>query len=345
MTCFDHSFAPCRRLRRQRARADRAIALAALLSTAVFLPAHGFAAGPVEFGQSELQKVIEERGLSVKSFHVAVEYSLVLPADGFQIQGLIIRGGSRRGVMYGLLEAADQLRERKTLAAVKATPRFAIRAVSLRAGDDVLARPEREWRDLFAALARARFSRLRLEMRELTAERSLRLAKIAPLAEEHAIDLALGLEEIDPPLLLKLLGESIVFKAVQVPPGAAATAVTTLSEAGRYVTLDVATDAMTVELIKTAQELRVPLLSLSKSASGTAPYLCLTQLAAPESLQTLTAGGAAGFEAGPLSVNFTGLEHQLGGWSSLAFNEERGRAATSSQPASKKKTAKKRPPQ
>jgi hypothetical protein len=321
------------------------MALAALLSTALFLPAHSSAAGPVEFGQSELQKVIEERGLNARSFHVAVEYSLVLPADGFQIQGLIIRGGSRRGVMYGLLEAADQLRERKTLAAVKATPRFEIRSTRLRAGDDVLARPEREWRDLFAALARARFSRLRLEMRELTAERSLRLAKIAPLAEEHAIDLALSLEEIDPPLLLKLLGESIVFKAVQVPPGAAATAVTTLSEAGRYVTLDVAADAMTVELIKTAQELRVPLLSLSKSASGTGPYLWLTQLAAPESLQTLTAAGAAGFEAGPLSVNWTGLEHQLGGWSSLAFNEERGRAATSSQPASKKKTAKKRPPQ
>jgi len=345
MTWLDHSFAPCHCLRRRRTRARRAIALAALLSTAVFLPARSFAAGPVEFGQAELQKVIEERGLNARSFHVAVEYSLVLPADGFQIQGQIIRGGSRRGVMYGLLEAADQLRERKTLAAVKETPRFEIRAARLRAGDEVLARPEREWRGLFEALARARFSRLRLEMRELTAERSLRLAKIAPLAEEHAIDLALSLEEVDPPLLLKLLGESIVFKAVQVPPGAAATAMTTLSEAGRYVTLDVAADAMTVDLIKAAQELRVPLLSLSKSPSGIGPYLWLTDLAAPESLQTLTAGGATGFEAGPLPVNWTGLEHQLGGWSSLAFNEEHGRAVTSSQPASKKKTAKKRPTQ
>ena len=78
---------------------------------------------------------------------MAVEYSLVLPADGFQIQGLIIRGGSRRGVMYGLLEAADQLRERKTLVPMKATPRFDIRAARLRASDEVLARPEREWRE------------------------------------------------------------------------------------------------------------------------------------------------------------------------------------------------------
>jgi hypothetical protein len=44
---------------------------------------------------------------------------------------------------------------------------------------------------------------------------------------------------------------------------------------------------------------------------------------------------------GPLSENWTGLGRQLSGWSSLAFNEERGRAATSSQSASKKKTAKK----
>jgi hypothetical protein len=346
MTWFDQTFAAGCRLRRQRTRAGRAIAVAALLSTALFLPAHSLAAGPVEFGHAELQKVIEERGLNARSFHVAVEYSLVLAADGFQIQGQIIRGGARRGLMYGLLEAADQLRERKTLAAVKATPRFEIRAARLHAGDEVLGRPEREWRGLFEALARARFSRLRLEMRELTAERSLRLARIAPLAEEHAIDLALSLEQIDPPLLLKLLGESIVFKAVEVPPGAAATALATLSEAGRFVTLDIAANAMTAELKSQAQELRVPLLSLSKSEAGTAPYVWLTGLAAPESLQTLAAGKAAGFEAGPLSENWTGLEHQLGGWSSLAFNEERGRAAAATgQPASKKKTAKKRPSQ
>jgi hypothetical protein len=341
MTWFDQTFAAGCRLRRQRTRAGRAIAVAALLSTAFLLPAHSLAAGPVEFGQAELQKVIEERGLNARSFHVAVEYSLVLPADGFQIQGQIIRGGARRGLMYGLLEAADQLRERKTLTAVKATPRFEIRAARLRASDDVLARPEREWRGLFETLARARFSRLRLEMRELTAERSLRLARIAPLAEEHAIDLALSLEEIDPPLLLKLLGESIVFKAVQVPPGAAATALTTLSEAGRFVTLDIAANALTAELRSAAQELRVPLLGINPSALGTAPYLWLTGLAAPESLETLEANRAAGFEVGPLSENWTGLGRQLSGWSSLAFNEERGRAATSSQSASKKKTAKK----
>lgn len=344
MTWSQQAFAPAGRKRRHRTRAGRAIAVAALLGTSVLLPSRTFAEGPVEFGQAELEKVIEERGLSAKSFHVAVEYSLVLPADGFQIQGQIIRGGSRRGVMYGLLEAADQLRERKALVTMKATPRFEIRSARLRTSDQALARPEREWRGLFEALARARFSRLRLEMRELTAERALRLAQLAHLAEEHAVDLALSLQEIDPPILLKLLGESIVFKAVQVPPAAAATAMTTLSEAGRFVTLDVVADAMTLELMNAAQELRVPLLSLSASASGTGPYLWLTGLAAPESLQTLAAGGAAGFEAGPLSENWTGLEHQLGSWSTLAFTEERGRAAASKdQPAAKKsKTTRKR---
>ena len=319
--------------------------MAALFVTPLVAPALVQAQGPVDFGLAELHRVIDERGLNPKAFKVAVEYSLVLPADGFQIQGQIVRGGSRRGVMYGLLEAADQLRERKALVSIKATPRFDIRSARMPAGDETLARPEREWRELFTQLARARFNRLRLELRELTAERSLRLARIAPLAEEHAIDLALDLEEIDAPILLKLLGESIVFKAVQVPGTAAATAVTTLSEAGRFVTLDLAADDMTADLRKEAQELRVPLLALNRSVSGPAPHIWLAALAAPESLEALAAGGSAGFEAGPLGADWTGLVHQLGGWSSLAFTEERGRAAAAAaQPASKKKT-KKRPAQ
>ena len=242
--------------------------MAALFVPTIVAPAAARAEGPVDFGLAELHRVIEERGLNPRSFQVAVEYSLVLPADGFQIQGQIIRGGSRRGVMYGLLEAADQLRERKALVHLKATPRFEMRSARLRGSDEVLARPEREWSELFTELARARFNRLRIEVPELTAERSVRLARIAPLAEEHAIDLALKLTEIDAPMVLKLLGESIVFKAVQVPGAAAATALTTLSEAGRFVTLDLAADDLTADLRKEAQEMRVPLLTLSASASG-----------------------------------------------------------------------------
>jgi hypothetical protein len=322
------------------------VAVAAVLIHSVVVAAPARAQGPVDFGLAELHRVIEERGLNPKSCQVAVEYSLVLPADGFQIQGQIVRGGSRRGVMYGLLEAADQLREHKALGAVKATPRFEIRAARLRASDEVLARPEREWRELFTELARARFNRLRLDVRELTAERSLRLARIAPLAEEHAVDLALKLETIDAPILLKLLGESIVFKAVQVPGAAAAMALTTLSEAGRFVTLDLAADEQTADLKKQAQELRVPLLALSSSVSGPAPHVWLAALTGPESLDALAAGGAAGFEAGPVDENWTGLAHQLGGWSTLAFTEEHGRAAGSSKPTSKKKkTTKTRPAQ
>lgn len=317
--------------------------MAALFVPTLVAPAAARAEGPVDFGLAELHRVIEERGLNPRSFQVAVEYSLVLPADGFQIQGQIIRGGSRRGVMYGLLEAADQLRERKALVQLKATPRFEMRSARLRGSDEVLARPEREWSELFTELARARFNRLRIEVPELTAERSVRLARIAPLAEEHAIDLALKLTEIDAPMVLKLLGESIVFKAVQVPGAAAATALTTLSEAGRFVTLDLAADDLTADLRKEAQEMRVPLLTLSASASGPAPHVWLAALAPPETLDALAAGGAAGFEAGPLSENWTGLAHQLGGWSSLSFTEERGRAARSGQPVSKKSKKTKKP--
>ena len=311
----------------------------ALLAGLIAVPLQ--AEGPVDFGMAELKSVIEERGLNPNSFKVSVEYSMALPAEGFQIQGLIIRGGSRRAVMYGLLEAADQLRERKSLAGMKAAPKFDIRAVRLVADAEMLARPEKDWNELFTKLARARFNRLRLEMPALSTEREQRLARIAHLAEEHAVDLALNLDEIDASLLLKLLGESIAFKAVQVPPTAVQAAMTTLSEAGRYVSLDVAAESLTSEVRQAAQELHVPLLGLSTSPTAAAPHIWLASLTAPDSLQTLASSEAAGFEAGPLPAHWNTVDHQLGSWSALAFTEERGKAASRESSAQPKSTKKK----
>lgn len=85
-----------RRVRRGAWHAGGLVAVAALFVPTLVAPAAARAEGPVDFGLAELHRVIEERGLNPRSFQVAVEYSLVLPADGFQIQGQIIRGGSRR---------------------------------------------------------------------------------------------------------------------------------------------------------------------------------------------------------------------------------------------------------
>ena len=60
-----------------------------------------------------------------------------------------------------------------------------------------MARSPGEWQGLFESLAKARINRLRLELPALTPARSARIGVLAKLAEQCAVDLALGLDEID----------------------------------------------------------------------------------------------------------------------------------------------------
>lgn len=274
------------------------------------------------FGWTEFQRAMEQSRLNPATFRIAVEYSISLPADGYQIQPSLILGGSRRGVMYGLLAAAEQLRERGSLSSVKATPRLEIRGTRLLLTDELLARSTGEWQVLFENLAKARINRLRLEMTALTPSRSARIGVLAKLAEQYTVDLALGLEEVDAPLLMKTMSQSIAMKAARVPPASAEMAMSTLSEVGRYVTLDLDAPALTETMKRHAAELRVPLLGLTRGVSGERPYLWRTSLSAPDSLSALSAGGAAGFEIGPLPENWSGLARELNAWSALAFEED-----------------------
>ena len=77
------------------------------LLTSLLLLATLAAAGPVEFGQAELDSAMAQRKLKWKN---QVELSLDAP-DTFRIEpysmgGAHITGGDLRGLMYGLLEAA-----------------------------------------------------------------------------------------------------------------------------------------------------------------------------------------------------------------------------------------------
>jgi hypothetical protein len=277
---------------------------------------------PPGFGWDEFQEALEQRGLDPGAYRPLVEYSMSLPADGFQIQPSIVRGGSRRGLMYGLLAAAGQLRERKALCSIRATPRFEIRSARLMLTDGILARSPRDWSTLFETLAKARINRLRLEMTALSPSRSAQLGRLAKLAEPYAMDLALGLDEVNAPLLLKTMSQSIALKAARVPPPSAAIAMSALSELGRYVSLDLDAPSITKSLRNAAAELRVPVLGLTRSVSGERPYLWRTSITAPVSLDALAADGATGFEIGPLPEDWQGLARQLSAWSVLAFEED-----------------------
>src|SRR5690348_5839598 len=66
-----------------------------------------FAAGPVEFGRAELQKAIHDRGLR----DIRLEESIQPGApESYAIAAGKVSGSDPRGLMYGLLEAAEQIR-------------------------------------------------------------------------------------------------------------------------------------------------------------------------------------------------------------------------------------------
>lgn len=142
------------------------LAVLALLPAAVM-------AGPIEFGLAEFSKALADRGLSPERFRILTEYSMVLPADGFSITGNIIRGGSQRGLMYGLLEAADQIRRQGYLTQMKIEPATPMRGVRKFLHNADLERSwyhdREQWRAFFEMLARNRFNRFNLVFAHQTA--------------------------------------------------------------------------------------------------------------------------------------------------------------------------------
>lgn len=214
----------------------RAIGLLALSALgAGLLPA----AGPVDFAQAALDAAYASRGLSGAAARVSFELSPVLPEDGFQIVGAVIRGGSARGLMYGLLEAADQIRAAGRLSPVKGEPVVALRSVRRVMTASDWERPRAMWDEVFTLLARARFNRLHLMLDEpLTHERIEALRTVSAAAQERAVDLAVGLVAPSVQDVIALLAACPAVRAVHVDPSSAGLISGPVREAGRYVVLE-----------------------------------------------------------------------------------------------------------
>ncbi|MCC6860228.1 MAG: hypothetical protein IT158_16795 [Bryobacterales bacterium] len=131
----------------------------ALLSTGVL------GAGPVEFGMAELRKALEARGLPEKRFRVVTEVTTD-PPESYTIRPGRIGGGDLRGLMYGLLAAAEQIGTTGRLVSAQGAPRTPVRGIRHFLHNADL---EKDWyysRDYWARylamLARARFNRFNL---------------------------------------------------------------------------------------------------------------------------------------------------------------------------------------
>ena len=125
------------------------------------------AAGPVDFGKEELDAALAERKLKL---HVDTELSLN-PPETFSITlyktGMVrITGGDLRGLMYGLIEASEQIRATGKLKAASGKPATAVRGVRMTLRSYDLTQPwftsDAHWRNYFQTLARARLNRVSL---------------------------------------------------------------------------------------------------------------------------------------------------------------------------------------
>jgi hypothetical protein len=236
-------------------------------------------AGPVDFGRQELERAIAERKLSPQLSRFIAEVSAD-GAESFRIQAGQISGGDMRGLMYGLLEAAGQIRERGRLLLARGAPAMPIRGVRLfiQAGD--LEKDwynSREfWQRFSETLARSRFNRLNLVFSRLSIEeRDLEMLRyISQTASEYAIDFTLGLRadtaELWPDGALKrVLAACPMIRSVQILAGATRDEGSValyrdrffrpIREAGRRVTLELRGSDLTPALLKAATSGAAPL--------------------------------------------------------------------------------------
>ena len=194
-----------------------------MLAAAVFAAQ----AGPVEFGKKEVESAAAARGLRPGAIRFTTEITSD-PAETYRIQSGRIEGGDLRGLMYGLLAAADQVRSKGRLSKEKGAPATPLRGVRYIAGiggfEQEWFRSQDGWREFIRTLARNRFNCLNLvftypgnefappypywlsvpefpevRVKGLTAaqrERNLALVRfIASTCAEHAVDFTLGIWE------------------------------------------------------------------------------------------------------------------------------------------------------
>ena len=210
-----------------------------LLSSLILLSTLA-AAGPVEFGQAELDSAMAERKLKSKN---QVDLNLDPPEtfriEPYSIGGAHITGGDLRGLMYGLLEAAEQIRATGHFTKTVGNPAASLRGVRIVLNADLEAAPEAFWNSYFRMLARNRFNRAHVVFPRIEAPYSLPKL-LSHIASEYGIDFTLGVE-------VDTSAEELAHMLILCPAvrglalegsGAQAAVFSALRVSGRRVTLD-----------------------------------------------------------------------------------------------------------
>lgn len=233
------------------------------------------AAGPVDFGKAELDAALAERKVKLR---VDTELSLD-PPETFRITlyktGLArVTGGDLRGLMYGLIEAAEQIRATGRLKAASGKPATAVRGVRMALRPSDLNQPwytsDERWRTYFQTLARSRLNRLSLVLPLAEADIE-RLRVLSETAADFGIDFVLGIRHLagDPQELYAhlrgILDNCPLIRGVQVEAGDEPIELykdgvfMALRESGRRVMLDLRNADARPDLMRAAAASGAPL--------------------------------------------------------------------------------------
>jgi hypothetical protein len=198
---------------------------------------------------AELNAAIAARNFKYKP-KIATELNLD-PPETFRIEpyaagGGRISGGDLRGLMYGLLEAAAQMRTQGRLKQTRGAPFVTPRGVKAAADPGaVWFGSEEFWRSYLEGLAHDRFNRLQLVFDRLPDKESFPALKtISQTALQYGVDLTLGLKSLPPdfgPRLQEVLTLCAGIRSVALPDGEEALKaplLEALAKTGRRVVLD-----------------------------------------------------------------------------------------------------------
>jgi hypothetical protein len=134
-----------------------------LPALAIALTATVVCAGPIDFGKAELNQALSARGLKARSIVVERRAG---PPESWSIRPGQVTGADERGLMYGLLEAAAQIRASGRLTPASGQAATAMRGIRSFMHNEDLEKSwyySREyWDAYFSMLARNRFNRFNL---------------------------------------------------------------------------------------------------------------------------------------------------------------------------------------
>jgi hypothetical protein len=239
-------------------------------------------AGPVDFGVAELNAAIAARDFKYKP-RVMAELDTEAP-ETFRIEpyaagGGHITGGDLRGLMYGLLEAAEQMRTTGHLKATHGVPALALRGIRVTADPQApwfTAVPQSDefWNRYFAGMAHDRFNRLEVVFESTPAPAAFpALRSIAQTAAQYGVDVAIGFGVPDVSAIERLLASCPSVRVVVLHhPEEMANAPALfriLRDAGRRVVLELPDNPNTAGLIEAAGREGTPL-RLFSAFTGTA---------------------------------------------------------------------------